>query len=251
MGRVQIPLSALRKASFEPCEEVLLSSRPVIFENEIQTTPEEQALYYGVKGTSFVFRLENIFYVATAKHVIKDTTDCPYDNVCILISAASRIFFPLNQANKAEDIDLLVFRIDSALLEKEHPAPFPFYHFQNPLKTAGLKEGATVYTRGFPSFNNWVDYQTLTVKNQGLFLRGTVKGDPQFSIRFRIEWHKQDIDFFLHEPSFGNNFCIDGMSGSPVFHADNCAFAGIMTNGGLTCGHALYNYVLFNIFRQL
>lgn len=252
MGNVQIPISAFRNVSYGFCEEVLLTSRPVIFEDKIQTSPDgDSTLFYGIKGSSFVFKLDNIYYIATAKHVVKDATDCPYDNVCILISTASSIFFPINQANKVEDFDLLLFRIDSALLEKEHPSSFPFYAFQKPLQIPVLKKGDTVYTRGFPSFNNWVDYDKLTVKTQGLYLRGTIQDDSPFDHSFRIKWFESDIEGFLHDSTFGKDFSIDGMSGSPVFHAGSCTFAGILTNGSLSCGHALRHYVLFNTFEQL
>lgn len=184
-------------------------SRPVLYEHK-----GADFSYWG-KGSSFLIANSHNYYWVTAAHVIENMSGS-LNSLRIFPSDNSRISLPFNEqylVNRGivedEDYkDILMLRINLHEFDASGDAPLIAQDIEKGLMEAEqLKPNDVLWIIGYPSENNWIDYDARKIRNTRSVIRAVYKGNSVLE-------HCHEMNFSTSIKL--NNY--DGLSGSPVFY---------------------------------
>ncbi len=221
-------------------QDVRRFSYPVIFDNGYEDFP------YSVKGTAFLVSYNNYNYLVTASHVIKDIAPekilVPYNTF------ESREFIPfervikINDDEKVEDNDfkdIIILKISTRADFKQKVNLLPKLNLGKKYAYELLPYVHKLFSIGYPSHNNWINYCEYKIKLQQSLFTGEYVSKAELQ--------------HCHCAKYEDEAHLDGMSGSPVYaltykgNTINYGFLGIMIRSRVF----LDGYVLINALNKL
>ncbi len=183
-------------------------ARPVLFEHENPEFP-----YWG-KGSSVLLANSNHYYWITAKHVITNMGGSA-DMLRIFPADGSRISLPFNESYlinseglEDEDYkDIYALRIDLTEFEENCDAPLTAQDIEvGMLAAEELAVNDELWIIGYPSENNYVDFNSCAIKNTRSVIRAIYQSNS-----LSQHCHTARVETTVSLTSY------DGLSGSPVF----------------------------------
>ena len=242
--------------------ESLQCVRPVIFENNDNCFP------YYMKGTCFLINVQQIDFVVTARHVLKNqipkgldaTSLC--DKLLVCYSEGSRDFIPLDTClqivgNNKSYKDLLILRVASGMLDQTHQLRMIIPQIDNldlAMKSPlSVRPNAPLITRGYPTQFNYIDFEQQRIRLRATDLKGRLTGRDGKEHLLRISWDPDNVSRIKKDWEDSCEFDLNGMSGSPVFDVESGYLVGVLVMGSKTIGHfidARFIYRIISDFLQ-
>ena len=192
----------------EKLKHIVTASRQLLFHNHID------GYDYSLGGSSFLVRINSVFYILTAKHVL-DNNSYSANDALVRYNDKGRDLLPFDDQftittkliDDTDHMDIIFLKVSSNLLEKNIDIGFfvdlPLKRELPPLKCDQL------LISGFPKDLCQICYKSKTLKHVRKAFTGNNKQLTAYHGIYQFEYQIED------------DVSKNGLSGSPVFCLNN------------------------------
>ena len=188
----------------EKIKHIVTASRQLLFHNHID------GYEYSLGGSSFLVRINNVFYILTAKHVL-DKKSYSANDALVRYNDEGRDFLPFDDQatirtkliDDTDHMDIVFLRVSGNLLKKHIGIGF-FIDLPLKRELPALKCDQLLIS-GFPEDLCPICYDTKVLRHERRAYTGDKKQITDYQGIYQFEYQVED------------GVSKNGMSGSPVF----------------------------------